>query len=162
MRVVPLEKKYPFASGIRRGTILLYSANLSTAVVPPTTAFPPLTRSCPTCFMLPPTIHSSFKGKGGTCPRLGQTDQIDRYLNHLIPRLPLRKVVQDLHSTDRCNPGNMVLDYADFLAPAQQHELGHARSGIDLPCVERSRSSGGKRGPVQGVNLSTAHPRVSG
>ena len=53
--------------------------------------------------------------------RVGQIDQIDHDLDHLDPSLPLGFVVQDLSVWYRSNPGNMILDHAEYTAPARQH-----------------------------------------
>lgn len=65
--------------------------------------------------------------------------QIDDDLDHLAPRVLLRQVVQDLicivqnPTQETCT---IYLDHVDYTCPTGQHELNHARSGTDLPCLE--------------------------
>ena len=61
-----------------------------------------------------------------------QTDQTGHDLDRLVPRLPMRKVVQDLYRT--ANPGKHGLDHAQFTGPTRQDELDHA--GRECICLE--------------------------
>ena len=58
--------------------------------------------------------------------------QIDHDLDDLVPRLPLREVVQDLSTVQSIQPREHVLDHADYTVPTRQHELCHIIKFKDL------------------------------
>ena len=64
-------------------------------------------------------------------PHIGQIDQIDHDLDHLVPHL--EELAQDLHSTDPTHDicGRSCRVYRSH--PATWATVDRTRSGIDLP-----------------------------
>ena len=54
-------------------------------------------------------------------------------VGHLDPRLPLREVVQDLHTVVQIQRRERALDHAEYTGPNRLGELDHTRSGIYVP-----------------------------
>ena len=69
------------------------------------------------------------------------TNQTEYDLDHLDLHLPLRDDVQDLDIV-KIQPRKLVLDHADYRAPARKNELLVDHSGTDQESIypERSRS----------------------